>query len=548
MREMPRPSDWTKKARRTGKRLATQAGEKLQQLGDDGTSEEVTEGALRAVDEAPDPPADTVADVAAEVEPEIEPEPEVDVAAADDQAVAAEPEPEPTVEEADDDDTVTLEEAAAAALAEETAMADEAPAEAFVAAELADIDADDDEHDDEVAAIDLTTAGTAAAATAGAFVAIDADTDDVAPAAAAAVAAAAAITNPAPAPERPTPTTARQPENKRRRRGAFLVAGGVAVAVLAGAVYLTLDDDSTTSGTEATAVAPANDDAAASAAQDDPAEADDATVTAAEADAETDAPPEPQELTSPGTPGDAGATADDADTADETEKGSEPAETGVSQEIEPIALAPSGFLPALPGPDDADADTSADAEAEADATDGAAGADDVPESKAVVRGGKIYLSGAVPTQQDADDIAALAAEVLGEDNVINEYVVDPRAGDPSLGNVQVDDPVLFNTNSAEIAPEFEPLLGQALALLSLRPEVTMTIFGHTDDIGSEADNQALSQARAEAVVAWLVERGVDPDRLEAIGKGESDPIDTNDTDAGRQANRRIQVIIENLLS
>ena len=94
--------------------------------------------------------------------------------------------------------------------------------------------------------------------------------------------------------------------------------------------------------------------------------------------------------------------------------------------------------------------------------------------------------------------------------MINNYTIDSRAGDPNLGNVRVDDNVLFETGSAKIAPAFEPLLNQALALMTIRPAMTMTVIGHTDSRGDEVDNLRLSFDRAQAVVVWLVERGIDP--------------------------------------
>ncbi|MDH3752462.1 MAG: OmpA family protein [Acidimicrobiia bacterium] len=173
---------------------------------------------------------------------------------------------------------------------------------------------------------------------------------------------------------------------------------------------------------------------------------------------------------------------------------------------------------------------------------------EIPESKAVVRGGQIFLEGAVPDEASAQAIVDLATDILGEGNVFNDYIIDPRADDPNLGNITVDDPVLFESNSDVIAPEFEPLLNQALALMLLRPSVTVTVEGHTDDIGSEGLNLALSQARAEAVVTYLVDLGVEPDRFTAIGKGELEPRVPNDSDESRALNRRIQFFIENLLA
>ncbi len=187
--------------------------------------------------------------------------------------------------------------------------------------------------------------------------------------------------------------------------------------------------------------------------------------------------------------------------------------------------------------------TSVPASATTEPVDGS----DVAESRAVVLGGRIYLEGAIPNEAARAEIVALAAEILGADNVIDNYFIDPRASDPNLGNVRVDDPVLFRPDSAQIAPEFEPLLNQGLALLTIRPAATFLIEGHTDDRGPEASNDRLSQERAEAVVEWFVERGIDRSRLTAIGRGEREPIATNETSEGRQLNRRIQVTIENLL-
>lgn len=172
---------------------------------------------------------------------------------------------------------------------------------------------------------------------------------------------------------------------------------------------------------------------------------------------------------------------------------------------------------------------------------------DVEESKAVVRGGQIFLTGAVPTVEAGAEIEALAAEILGPDNVINEYVVDPRAGDPNLGNITVEDTITFPADSAVIDPSSEGLLNQGLVLMNIRPAMTITVVGHTDSVGSDAYNLTLSEARAESVSKWFVDRGIDASRLTAIGRGESEPIADNETRDGRRLNRRIQFFLENIL-
>jgi OOP family OmpA-OmpF porin len=69
----------------------------------------------------------------------------------------------------------------------------------------------------------------------------------------------------------------------------------------------------------------------------------------------------------------------------------------------------------------------------------------------------------------------------------------------------------------------------------------VVIEGHTDAIGGDEDNLRLSQQRADAVRDYLVEHGVDAGQVSAVGKGESEPVGDNDTDDGRQANRRVVV-------
>jgi len=101
----------------------------------------------------------------------------------------------------------------------------------------------------------------------------------------------------------------------------------------------------------------------------------------------------------------------------------------------------------------------------------------------------------------------------------------------------------FATNSATIdASSFYKINNFSNFLLNNRGSM-ITIVGHTDSAGSSIDNLSLSQRRANAVVAALVERGVSPARLTAIGKGESMPIASNDTIEGKAMNRRIEAKI-----
>ena len=75
------------------------------------------------------------------------------------------------------------------------------------------------------------------------------------------------------------------------------------------------------------------------------------------------------------------------------------------------------------------------------------------------------------------------------------------------------------------------------------PNRTASIEGFTDSMGSEDSNQALSERRADSVKRYLVERGVQSQRLTSTGRGESAPVADNETTAGRQQNRRVEVVI-----
>ena len=97
---------------------------------------------------------------------------------------------------------------------------------------------------------------------------------------------------------------------------------------------------------------------------------------------------------------------------------------------------------------------------------------------------------------------------------------------------------MFETSKATLLPESIPVLENAVATLKRYPDVKVEIAGHTDSRGSEALNQDLSARRAEAVLEYLKMAGV-TNTLTSRGYGESQPVASNDTDAGRQENRRV---------
>jgi outer membrane protein OmpA-like peptidoglycan-associated protein len=105
--------------------------------------------------------------------------------------------------------------------------------------------------------------------------------------------------------------------------------------------------------------------------------------------------------------------------------------------------------------------------------------------------------------------------------------------------------VLFDTGKADLKGGATSNLQKLAAFLKQYQDRTVIIEGHTDNVGSEDLNHGLSQRRADAVKSYLVKEGVDSGRLQAAGKGESQPVANNNSPAGRQQNRRVEVIIEN---
>jgi len=101
----------------------------------------------------------------------------------------------------------------------------------------------------------------------------------------------------------------------------------------------------------------------------------------------------------------------------------------------------------------------------------------------------------------------------------------------------------FEFDSAQLTQESEDLLDGAVSTLQKNPAVKVDIEGHTDRTGSEEYNLGLSQRRAEAVKAHLISHGISEDRLTTTGKGEMDPIASNDTREGRAKNRRIEFVV-----
>ncbi len=105
--------------------------------------------------------------------------------------------------------------------------------------------------------------------------------------------------------------------------------------------------------------------------------------------------------------------------------------------------------------------------------------------------------------------------------------------------------VLFNVNESVVSPGARNTLDRIADFLRENPDRNVSVEGHTDSSGSDTYNLALSQRRADAVGNYLISRGIAGTRVAARGFGESVPVASNDNAAGRQQNRRVEVVILN---
>lgn len=105
------------------------------------------------------------------------------------------------------------------------------------------------------------------------------------------------------------------------------------------------------------------------------------------------------------------------------------------------------------------------------------------------------------------------------------------------------DAITFDYDRADVKPQFHGVLNNLATTLNQFPQTRIQIAGHTDSNGSDAYNMQLSQQRANSVRSYLTRAGVAPQRMQAVGYGESRPIADNGTDYGRAQNRRVEITL-----
>lgn len=155
---------------------------------------------------------------------------------------------------------------------------------------------------------------------------------------------------------------------------------------------------------------------------------------------------------------------------------------------------------------------------------------------------------AVRVKQKADsDAAARLAKAAAEADA--RLLAAEKGRDTVITLVKGKTVVLrginFEFNKATLMYQSESILRRAHSALINNPSVMIVITGHTDNIGTQESNQILSLERAQTVRNWLVERGIASPRLRTVGRGQNEPVATNDTEEGQAMNRRIEFFVVN---
>jgi outer membrane protein OmpA-like peptidoglycan-associated protein len=156
-------------------------------------------------------------------------------------------------------------------------------------------------------------------------------------------------------------------------------------------------------------------------------------------------------------------------------------------------------------------------------------------------------NGCPNTDRDKDGIADGNDKCPDVAENVNQYLDDDGCPDnpPSRvvvtrERIEIKDTIQFEVGKATLLAASFPVLKDVATVMKDAPDIKIRIEGHTDSDGSDASNLTLSQARAESVLAYLQQQGIDASRMTAQGFGETRPIDTNRTTAGKAKNRRVE--------
>lgn len=165
------------------------------------------------------------------------------------------------------------------------------------------------------------------------------------------------------------------------------------------------------------------------------------------------------------------------------------------------------------------------------------------EAKAMTKEAEKQRMTAEQRAKEALEAQKLADAASAEAKELEQELAALKAKKTDRGFVLTLGDILFAKAKADLMPGAQRTIDQLAAFLNKHPDRKVVAEGHTDSRGSEAYNMALSQRRAESVHSALLARGISPDRVTAKGLGEMYPVASNAKAAGRQQNRRVEIVI-----
>lgn len=146
--------------------------------------------------------------------------------------------------------------------------------------------------------------------------------------------------------------------------------------------------------------------------------------------------------------------------------------------------------------------------------------------------------------QQARSASAQAQSAEDRAKALERELADLKGKKTDRGVVVTLGDVLFDTGMATLKPGAYSTIERLATVLKEDPQRKVLIEGHTDSVGSDEYNQSLSERRAASVQAALFERGVEASQISTVGKGKSTPVASNDNPAGRQQNRRVELVFQ----
>jgi len=152
---------------------------------------------------------------------------------------------------------------------------------------------------------------------------------------------------------------------------------------------------------------------------------------------------------------------------------------------------------------------------------------------------------AAQARNEAQNAQAQMAQAQAESQHIAQELQNLQASQTKRGIVLTLGDVLFDTGRAELKPGAQRSIDQLTSFLNEHPERKVQVEGFTDAQGPEDFNQELSQKRADAVAMAIIQRGIDAQRVRAMGYGEEFPVASNKDSGSRQLNRRVEIIVSN---